>query len=113
MADSPCAVDAAGTGLLALSPAAPNSVPSYGVPSSPAPTASSTARAARSTASRRLEELIALHAQVLMLTAAKHLLRALRESVIRSPTPNHGGAPAGQRPHGGQHRTQVPGSLSS
>ena len=45
--------------------------------------------------------------QVLMLTAAKHLLRALRESVIRSPTPNHGALQRVKRPHGGQHRTQV------
>ena len=45
--------------------------------------------------------------QVLMLAAAKHLLRALRESVVRSPTPNHGALQRVKRPHGGQHRTQV------
>ena len=45
--------------------------------------------------------------QVLMLAAAKHLLRTLRESVIRSPTPNHGAFQRVKRPHGGQHRTQV------
>ena len=42
-----------------------------------------------------------------MLAAAKHLLRTLRESVIRRPTPNHGALQRVKRPHGGQHRTQV------
>ena len=45
--------------------------------------------------------------QVLMLAAAKHLLRTLRESVIRRPTPNYGALQRVKRPHGGQHRTQV------
>ena len=45
--------------------------------------------------------------QVLMLAAAKHLLRTLRESVVRRPTPNYRALQRVKRPHGGQHRTQV------
>ena len=45
--------------------------------------------------------------QLLMLAAAKHRLRTLRESIVRSPTPNHGALQRVKRPHGGQHRTQV------
>ena len=45
--------------------------------------------------------------QVLVLAAAKHRLRALREGIVRRPTPNHGALQRVERPHGGQHRTQV------
>ena len=45
--------------------------------------------------------------QLLMLAAAKHRLRTLREGIVRSPTPNHGSLQRVERPHGGQHRTQV------
>ena len=42
-----------------------------------------------------------------MLAAAKHRLRTLREGIVRRPTPNHGTLQRVERPHGGQHRTQV------
>ena len=45
--------------------------------------------------------------QLLMLAAAKHRLRAPVEGIVRSPTPNHGALQRVERPHSGQHRTQV------
>ena len=45
--------------------------------------------------------------QVLVLVATKYRLRALREGIVRRPTPNHGALQRVERPHGGQHRTQV------
>ena len=45
--------------------------------------------------------------QVLMLAAAKHRLRAPVESIVRSPTPNHGALQRVKRPHGGQDLAQV------
>ena len=42
-----------------------------------------------------------------MLAAAQHRLRALREGIVRRPTPNHGALQRVKRPHCGQHRAQV------